>query len=114
MWRHVATKLCVTALLALVFLGTSLVREASAAKGVVVYNRGRCDYFIVQSLTGFALLQWFGGNDPSEGDVLVGDFESYGFKDIYNVTADAEVRVWVDNYMLSKTRVVEKYLDKCN
>lgn len=62
---------------------------------------------------GFALLEWYGGNDPSEGDVLVGDYESYGFKNIFNATANAKLRVWVEEYWLSEDDVVEKYHEHC-
>ena len=90
-----------------IFLGTAL-----AAKGVVVSNRG-CDYFIVETLMGYALLEWYGGNDPAEGDVLIGDFESYGMKTIYNTTADSELNVWVEEYWLSKDSVIERYYEHC-
>lgn len=95
---------------ALLLLFPSLV---FAAKGVVVYNRSGCSYYIVETNLGYALLEWYGGNDPNEGDVMDGDYESYGMKTIYNVTADSEARVWVEDYWLSKNRVIEKYFDKC-
>jgi len=47
--------------------------NASAAKGVVVYYKSGCDYYIVETNMGYVLLEWYGGNDPSEGDTLVGD-----------------------------------------
>lgn len=84
------------------------------AKGIVVYNKSKCDYYIVETSMGFALLEWYGGNDPNEGDIIVGDFESYGFKDIFNVTKDAEMRVWVEDYWLNKERVSETYIEKCD
>lgn len=68
---------------------------ANAAKGVVVLYKSGCSYYIVETNLGYAILEWYGGNDPSEGDVLVGDYETYGMKDIYNLTADAETKVWV-------------------
>ena len=86
---------------------------AFAAKGVVVFKKSRCDYFIVETITGYAILEWYGGNDPDEGDVIVGNFESYGMMDIYNLTADSELTVWVEDYWLSKSRAIEKYYDKC-
>ena len=85
---------------------------AFAAKGVVVYNRS-CDYYIVETTMGYVLLEWFGGNDPSEGDVMVGDFETYGMKDIYNVTSDSEARAWVEDFWLSESSVTEKYREHC-
>ena len=88
----------------LFFAATLLPTLANAAKGVVVYNKPDCEHYIVQTNLGFALLQWFGGNYPNEGNILVGDFESFGMKDIYNITADAETRVWVEEFGLPKNR----------
>lgn len=82
-----------------------------AAKGEVVYKKDGCDYFIVETNMGYAILEWYGGNDPDVGDVLVGDFESYGTKDIYNVTTEAELQVWVEDYWLSKEDALEKWAE---
>jgi hypothetical protein len=86
---------------------------AEAARGVVAYKRGRCDYYIVNAGMGYALLEWYGGNDPSEGDQLAGDFESYGMKTIQNLTADSETQVWVEEYALSRSSVIEQYRRNC-
>jgi hypothetical protein len=85
-----------------------------AAKGVVVLKKSGCDYFLVETTMGYALLEWYGGNDPDRGDKIVGDFESYGFKDVYNLKADTELRVWVEDYYLSKSSAIEKYYNKCH
>lgn len=87
---------------------------ALASKGIVVHYKSGCDYFIVDAPMGYALLEWYGGGDPSEGDTLVGDFEMYGMVDVYNLSQDNETHVWVEDYMLSKSRVIEKYYDKCD
>jgi hypothetical protein len=94
---------------ALCFLSTA----ALAAKGVVTHRVSSCDYFVVQTANGYALLEWYGGNDPDKGDVLVGDFEAYGMKDVFNITSDDELRVWVEEYWLPRSRVLEKLVDKC-
>ena len=86
---------------------------ATAAKGVIVYYKSGCDYYIVETNRGYALLEWYGGNDPNEGDAIVGDYESYGMKNIFNISADSETRVWVEDYGLSKDRIIEKYYEKC-
>ena len=98
----------------ILFLMVALCSPAFGAKGVIVYKKSGCDYFIVETNRGFALLEWYGGYDPDTGDVLVGNYESYGFKDIYDATADRELRVYVDDYLLSKDSVIEKYNDKCD
>jgi len=87
---------------------------AFAAKGVVVYYKSGCDYFIAETNTGYVLLEWYGGYDPNQDDVIAGDLESYGMKDIYNLTSDQETHVWIEDYMLSKKSAIEKYFEKCN
>jgi hypothetical protein len=98
----------------IILLSTFFAETAFAAKGEVVYKKSGCDYFIVETYMGYALLEWFGGNDPDEGDVIVGKFESYGFKDIYNLTADSELRVWVEDYWLSREDALEQYFEHCD
>ena len=36
--------------------------DAKAAKGVVVAYPSGCDYYIVETNRGYALLEWYGGN----------------------------------------------------
>ena len=107
--KSVGLKFVLTALICV-----ALSKVAFAAEGEVILKKGGCSYFIVETNMGFAILESYGGNDPSEGDILVGDYESYGMKNIYNRTADAELKVWVDNYWLSKSRAIERYYDKCD
>jgi hypothetical protein len=92
----------------------ALTGTAYAAKGVVVYKKGLCDYFIVETNLGYALLEWYGGYDPDEGDIIVGDFESYGFKEVYDLTTDTETHVWVEDYWLTRSSAIEQYFDKCH
>ena len=86
---------------------------ASIAKGVVVYDRGCSFRFIVDAPLGYALLEWFGGYSPSTGDIITGDFETYGIRDVYDVTARSTVKVWIEDFWLSKDAVLEKLKDKC-
>lgn len=82
-----------------------------AAKAIVV---AKCrSYILVQSNQGYGILEWYGGNDPDKGDVVVGDLESYGIKDAFNITADSNTRMWVEEYWLSRSRAVDKFSDKC-
>ena len=80
-----------------------------SATGIVVHNQSGCSSrYVVETSRGHAILEWFGGNDPMEGNKVAGDFESYGMKTIYNVTNNSEARVWVEDYMLSKSSLIEK------
>lgn len=99
---------------AMVLVFTIFTSAAFAQKGEVVFKKSGCDYFIVETNMGFALLEWFGGNDPDKEDVIIGDFESYGMKDIYNNTAESKLRVWVEDFWLSRANALEKLYDKCN
>jgi len=98
----------------IILLFTSFIGTAFAAKGEVVYKKSGCDYFIVETNIGYAILEWYGGNDPDEGDIIVGNFESYGFEDIYNLPADSDLRVWVEDYWLSWEDALELYFEHCD
>lgn len=87
---------------------------AFADKGeVVLYKSGCRSYFVADGPKGYYLLEWYGGYDPSVGDIIVGDIGSYGFKNVYYPKKDREGKVYVDDYLLSKSSVLEKYREKC-
>jgi hypothetical protein len=86
---------------------------ASVSKGIVIYNQAGCrGRYIVETSLGYAILEWFGGNDPSEGDVLIGEIHSFGFKNLYNITRRSKTRVWIEDYMIGKSRLEEKFFAK--
>jgi hypothetical protein len=91
----------------------SSAHAASPSTGSVVYSNYRCDYFIVESMSGFALLEWFSGAQPDAGNVLIGQFESYGMPTLFNRTSGSTVTVWVEDYWLSKQAVINSYFQKC-
>jgi len=86
---------------------------AQAATGIVAHRINACDYFIVLTQQGYDVLEWYGGHDPDEGDVLVGAYEAYGMHTAYDDTADDEIQVWVEDYGLSKEDALEKLVDQC-
>lgn len=85
-----------------------------ADKAVVVAYSGGCDYFIADGDRGLYLLEWYGGYDPSEGDLIFGDISSYGMKDVYFPKQDREGRVWVEDFLLSEDSAIEQYRDQCD
>ena len=103
----------VLTLFALFGMALLFLTPAAAATGTVAYKQGGCDYFVVETATGFDVLEWYGGFDPDKGDVLVGKFHEYGMKDIYDQTSDSDLQVWVEDYDLSKDDALEKMVDKC-
>ncbi|RIH88971.1 hypothetical protein [Calidithermus roseus] len=90
--------------------------EARISRGIVVYpTRLGCDYFIVSTPSGYALLQLWSLTvyKPKTGDEVVGEFETYGFREVINLTQEVTYRVWVEDYWLTASRAVERYLRKC-
>ena len=77
----------------------------------VTVVRESCDYFIVETEAGYCVLEWFGGSDPVEGDVLRGYLDSYGFQNAYNVTQKADITAYVEEYWLDREEVMEKLTD---
>lgn len=112
MLRKMSFKMGKIVLISTIFLHL-LLGTAFGGKGIVVYKKSGCDYFIVETIMGYALLEWYGGSDPDEGDIIIGNFESFGFKDIYNLTADSELSVWVEDYWLSWKDVIKLYIEYC-
>lgn len=92
----------------------TMITNAHAISGTVIYKESGCDSYIVKTENGYSLIQTFSGNDPEKGDELTGDYQKNGFSDAYNVTTNSETRVWVDDYALPKSEVVAKYSEKCN
>ena len=84
-----------------------------AARGVITRRVSGCDHFVVATKSDYDLLEWYGGHDPDKGNVLIGNYESYGFHDIYDDTADRTLRVWTEDYSLSKEDALEKLLEHC-
>ena len=69
---------------------------------VVSYPSG-CDYFIAGGDHGYYLLKWYEGYSPSLGDVILGEIESNGFKDVYYPLKDREGKIYVEDYSMSKS-----------
>lgn len=86
----------------------------AAAPITVVLVKSGCDYFVADGPQGYYFLEWFGGHSPSNGDAIAGDLSSFGFKDVFYANANSQGRVWVDDYLLSRSRAVEKFTSKCN
>jgi len=87
---------------------------AYSDKAVIVAYPGGCDYFIADGPKGLYLLEWYGGYDPTKGDEIFGDLDSYGFKDVYYPNRDREGRIWVEDYLLSQDSAIEQYRDHCD
>jgi hypothetical protein len=99
--------------IASMFLLPTAEGAGSSVSGVITYRVSGCDYFLVQTQKGYDLLEWYGGHDPDKGDVLVGRYEEYGFHDVLDDTADEPLRIYVEDFWLTKSDALEHLADKC-
>ncbi|RMG27942.1 MAG: hypothetical protein D6732_19635 [Methanobacteriota archaeon] len=100
-----------------IFIITVLTTSTSisgSGPGIVVFSLDTCGYYIVQSEMGMSVLEWFGGVTPVKGDTLIGDFNTYGFVDLYDISQSSSTRAWVEEFMLSKSEALERMMEKCN
>lgn len=104
--------MAVAALLLFVLLPFSQV-EATSATCITVHRIRSCDYFMVETPTDYAILEWYGGHDPDKDDMLVGNLGGYGMKTFQDENDDESVRVYVEDYGLSKVSALEKLIDHC-
>lgn len=81
----------------------------------IVFKRSGCrDYFLADGDSGgIYLLEWYGGHDPREGESIVGEIRGFGFKDVFYPDSGSSGRVYVEDYMLSRSSAIEKISDKC-
>lgn len=73
--------------------------------GEVVYQ-GSHDYYVVETAKGFTVCELYYGR-LSVGDRLYGELNSYSFKYIFNKSSNSEVKVWIDDFMLSKDSAIK-------
>jgi len=79
--------------------------SSNDCEGIVVYE-GRGDYFIVETRRGFTVLEVYNGI-LYEDQKVKGKLNSYNWHYILNVNRDSEVRVYIEDYMLSAERAIE-------
>ncbi|WP_433965156.1 hypothetical protein [Tunturiibacter gelidiferens] len=106
-------KAVIFAALAMSVAPTLTAQASSLVKAIIVHRVEGCDYFMVQMHTGYGILEWFGGHDPDKDDILYGDMCTYGMKNIHDETSDSSIRVWVEEYNLTKSDAMDKLLDAC-
>jgi|SRR5690554_34162 len=82
-------------------------------RSLVIQRRTGCDYMILENNRGYVIAEWMGGNDPEVGEYIGGDLNSYGSKDLYNVSRNLKTRLYIDDYLLSRDSADEKVMEKC-
>lgn len=77
----------------------------NCVEGVVVYE-GAGDYYIVETRKGYTVLERYSGR-LDEGDKVRGELNKYNFKYLINRNRSSEVKVYIEDYMLSDSRALE-------
>ena len=81
---------------------------ADIVQGQVIVGERGCskrDYIVIATNLGFVYAQQYSGSFD-KGDVVVGELNSYGFKDV--LINNSSGRLYIDDYMMSKTRAADK------
>lgn len=73
----------------------------SQESGDVVYSNNFCGFYVVETNYGYTIIQNLDGLRTYEGDVMYGNFGSYGSRDFYNHTANVITGGNVMEYDLS-------------
>ncbi len=84
-----------------------------AAKAVVVFKKYTCKQFVAQGPDGYYVLEYQGGYDPQEGDFIVGNFNSYGFKQAYFPDKEQEGKVYVNGFKMNEDSAFRAYFEHC-
>jgi hypothetical protein len=91
---------------------------ATSVFGVVHFKPESCDYFTVLYKVGssykYAVLEWYGGYEPDEGDGIRGPLRSSGMHGFYDTDAEESLRAYVDEYDLDSSGAEDKVNDSCS
>lgn len=102
----------------LFFLTTSFISTnahiVDEIKGEVIWEGKNCDFYIIETQKYYVLVELYRGR-LDEGDKVDGELHKYGFKYIKNLKKDSEVKVYIENYWISKNACFEWLKDngKC-
>lgn len=77
---------------------------------VVAAIRG-CKYFVVEQGANYSLVEDWLCSRPRRGDTGYGDVNTYGIKEV-NLDG-SRCSIYVDDWMLSRSRALEKMAEKC-
>lgn len=69
-------------------------------RGIVAYSDAYCNLYIVETYRGYTVVESYGAT-PYVGDVLYGNFSSWGYRNIYNRSAGYIVSGDIKEYWLS-------------
>ena len=89
----------------------ALLKAENIVGGVIVADHYTCstyDRIVIETRRGFSNAEVYRGYSYTvEGKIIFGDLESYGFTEIYDEDGDEVGRLYIDDYMVSKSTAEE-------
>ena|SRR5689334_1040583 len=73
----------------------------SKERGEVVYSDSYCEYFVIESASGYTVVRSYSGYKPFEGSIVYGDFSYRGTFDFYNRSTGVVFTGTVTDYWLT-------------
>ncbi len=70
-------------------------------RGEVVYSDSYCNYYVVETASGYSVVRSYGGYKPFEGSIVYGDFNFRGTSDFYNRSSGVVFTGTVTDYWLT-------------
>ena len=67
----------------------------------MVYSDSYCNYYVVETASGYTVIRAYGGYKPFEGSIIYGDFSFRGTADIYNRSTGVIFTGTVTDYWLT-------------
>ena len=77
---------------------------AVASRGYIVYTDD--NIMVIETNYGYTCVELYSYAPMYESDYVVGEFESYGMHEIYDMSMDTSNEVYVDDYGLSSDEVI--------
>jgi hypothetical protein len=88
--------------------------NATIEQATVLWWEARCNFFVVQTPSGFTLFEWVSGPKPDLGHVMEGPMEGFGPRNLINKSADDQVTLaYTEVHSTSKRWVAEKIPGFC-
>jgi|ERR1700686_2457082 hypothetical protein len=95
---------------AISLIGLLSLSSARADKGVIAANNSKC--FVIGTPSGFVLVD--GWVNAPQGTAVIGNFNTYGSTKIFDTNGnDVSGYIYIEEWGLSKSRLLEKWADKC-
>jgi len=89
--------------------------QIEGEEGTVIWDHYGCNYIIIETSIWYVVAdKSYGAYSLNIGSRVRGDLIGFGFEDVYDISADDEVRLYLDNYYGSKSSALEKVMEKCD